>query len=75
MNIVTGPLALSYIRRLVGDLSPRMTGFKPRPDHVGFVLGILALVEIFLRVLWFPLMGIVPPPFHPYSFIHKSLML
>jgi hypothetical protein len=33
----------------------------PGSDHVGFVVDIVALGQVFLRVLWFSAFGIIPP--------------
>jgi hypothetical protein len=43
------------VRRFVAGLSPRRPGFDPGSVHVGFVVDKVALGQVFLRVLGFPL--------------------
>jgi hypothetical protein len=50
-----------WLRRLVAGLSPRRAGFTPLSVHVGFVLDIVALGQVFLRVLRFSPVNIIPP--------------
>jgi hypothetical protein len=49
-----------WLRRLVATLSPRRLGFALGTVHVGFV-DKLALGQVFLRVLLFPPVSIIPP--------------
>jgi hypothetical protein len=63
-TILRGSLAVPWLRRLVAGLSPQRPGLV----HVGFVLDHVALWQVFLRVLRFPLSVL----FHrasPYSYI------
>jgi hypothetical protein len=43
------------LRSLVADLSPRKPVFAPGSIHVGFVVDKVAVGQVFLRVLRFPL--------------------
>jgi hypothetical protein len=45
----------------VTGLSPRRTGFAPGSDHVGFVVGKVALGQVLLRVHLFSPVNIIPP--------------
>jgi hypothetical protein len=45
----------AWLRRLVAGLSPRRHGFAPGSAHVAFVVDKVAMVQVFLRVLRFPL--------------------
>jgi hypothetical protein len=51
----------AWLRWLVAGLSLRRLGFASGSVHVGFVVDILALGQVFLRVLWFSLVIIIPP--------------
>jgi hypothetical protein len=55
------PLAVPWIRWLVAGLSPRRPGFAPRSINVGFVVDKVALRQVFLRVLRFCPVSIIPP--------------
>jgi hypothetical protein len=48
-------MALPWLRRLVAGLSPRRPGFDPGSVLVRFVVDKLALGQVFLRVVGFPL--------------------
>jgi len=61
------------LRRSVAGLSPRRSGLNPRPVRVGFVLHKVTLGQIFLRVLRFPPVNVIPPMLHDHSFIHSSI--
>jgi hypothetical protein len=52
-----------WLRRLVAVLSPRSPGFAPGLIHVGFMVDEVALGEVFLRVLLFFPVNIIPPSF------------
>jgi hypothetical protein len=47
--------------RLVADLSPRRPGFAPRSIHVGFIVDIVSLGQVFLRVIRVFPVSIIPP--------------
>jgi hypothetical protein len=49
------------LRRLVADPSPRRPGFAPGSVQVGFVVDNAALGQVFLRVLRFSPVNIIPP--------------
>jgi hypothetical protein len=55
--------AVPWLRSLVAGLSPRRPGFAAGSIHVGFVVDKVALEQVFLRVLRFPL----PISFHRRS--------
>jgi hypothetical protein len=57
-------MAVPWIRRLVAGLSPWSAGFQPGSVHVGFVVGKLALRQVFLRVLGFSPVNCIPPVLH-----------
>jgi hypothetical protein len=54
-------LAVPWLRSLVVGLSPRRPGFTPGSIHVGFVVDKVALGQVFLRVLRFSPVNIIPP--------------
>jgi hypothetical protein len=61
-------MALTWLRWLVASLLPGRTGFSPKSVHVGFVVYKVALGQVSLRVIRFPLSA----SFHhasPYSYI------
>jgi hypothetical protein len=49
------------LRPLAAGLSPRRPGFAPGSTHVGFVVDKVALGQVFLRVLRFSPVNIIPP--------------
>jgi hypothetical protein len=55
------PWAVPWLRSLVTSLSPQRAGFAPGSIHVGFVVDKVALGQVFLRVLRFSLVSIIPP--------------
>jgi hypothetical protein len=57
----TGHLAVPWLRSLVAGLSPRRPGFTPGSIHVGFVVDKAGLGQVFLRVLRFYPVNIIPP--------------
>jgi hypothetical protein len=52
-----------WLRRLVAGLPPRRPIFAPGSVHVGFVMGKVALGQVFLLVLRFYPVNIIPPWF------------
>jgi hypothetical protein len=60
--------AVPWLKRLVAGLSPRRPGFAPGSIHVGFMVDSVALGQVFLRVLRFSPVNIIPPLLH----IHLS---
>jgi hypothetical protein len=52
-----------WLRRLVDGKSPRSPGFAPGSIHVGFVVGKVALGQVFLLVLRFYPVNIIPSLF------------
>ena len=57
------------LRRLAAGLSPRKPRTNPRPVHVGFVVDIVELLQVFLRDLRFSSVSIIPPVLDTDSFI------
>jgi hypothetical protein len=55
--------AVPFHKRLVTGLSPWYAGFAPGSVHVGFVVDKVALGQVFLQVLRFSSVSIIPPPF------------
>jgi hypothetical protein len=55
LDYYTAQLSVPRLRSLVAGLSPRRSGFAPGSIHVGFVVDKVALGQVFLRVLRFPL--------------------
>jgi hypothetical protein len=51
---------MAWLRRLVAGLSPQRPWFAPRSVHAGFVVDSVAFGQVFLRVLPFPLVNIIP---------------
>ena len=51
---------------LVTGLSLQRHQFNPRPMHLGFVADKVALGQVFLQVLGFSLVSIIPLMFHNY---------
>jgi hypothetical protein len=56
--------AVPWLRRLVACLSPRRPEFDPGSVHVGFVVDKVALGPVFLRVLRFSPVNLIPPVLH-----------
>jgi hypothetical protein len=58
---------------LVAGLSPRKPGFDPRSVHVRFVMDKVALGQVFLPVLRFPPVSVIPSVFHIHFHLHVAL--
>jgi hypothetical protein len=56
----------------VASLSSWKAGFSSSPINVGFLVAKVALEELFLKVLPFSPIRIIPPMHHFHSFIHSS---
>jgi hypothetical protein len=61
---VTILVAVLWLRRIVTGLTPRRPGFDPGSVHVGFVVEIVALGQVYPRVLRFSPVSLIPPVFH-----------
>jgi hypothetical protein len=61
-------MAMPWLKWLVTGLSLQRAGFLPKSIHVGFVVDKVALGQVFLRVLRFSPVIIIPPLLH----IHLS---
>jgi hypothetical protein len=53
--------AVQWLKSLVAGLSPRRPGLTPRSIHVGFMADKMELRQVFLRVLQFSPVNIIPP--------------
>jgi hypothetical protein len=53
--------AVPWLRSLVAGLPPRKPGFATGSIHVGFVVDKVALGQVFLRVIRFSPVNIIPP--------------
>jgi hypothetical protein len=53
--------AVSWLSRLVAGLSSRRPGFAHGSSHEGFVVDKVALGQVFLRILQFSPVSIIPP--------------
>jgi hypothetical protein len=62
-----------YPGRLVADPSPRSRGFYPRTVHVRYVVDKVALGRVFLRVLRFLPVTVIPPVLHTHLHLHVAL--
>lgn len=56
------------LRRLIARISPLRPGFNPRPFYVAWVVRKVAMRQVFVTVLLFPLSVI----FHKFSFIIRT---
>jgi hypothetical protein len=65
-------VAVPRLRRSVAGLSPRRHGFDPGSVHVGFVV---ALVQVFPRVLRFSSVNFIPPVLHYTEIRGKKLII
>jgi len=50
-------------------------GFNPRPLHVALIVDKVALTYIFLQVLQFFLVIVIPPIPYTHSFIHQHYII
>jgi hypothetical protein len=55
--------AVPWPRQLLAGLSPLIPGFAPSSIHVRFVVEKVALEKVFLRILLFSPVNIIPPSF------------
>jgi hypothetical protein len=62
-------LAHETAQPLVVGFSLRRPGFAPKAVHVEFVVDRVALGQVFLRVLQFLLVSVIPPLLHIHSCI------
>jgi hypothetical protein len=54
-------VAIPWVKWLFAGLSPRRPGFVSRSVHLGFVVDEMALEQVFLQVLRFYPVNIIPP--------------
>jgi hypothetical protein len=68
-----GKVVILWVRWLVTDLSNLRPGFDPWLVHVKFVMGKIALEQVFLSVLLFSLVSSIPPMLHlpTTDFLHN----
>jgi hypothetical protein len=62
------------LRRLVTDFSATLPGFNSRLAHVGFVVDIVALGQLFLQVLHCSSVSITSPRPHTHLFITNTIL-
>ena len=55
---------MPWLRPLVAGLSPRRPWFDPGSVHVEFMVDKVALGQVFLRVLRFSPISVIPPVLH-----------
>ena len=60
------------LRSSVASLAPPRTGFETRSAHVRFVLDKVALGQVFLPVLRFTPVSIIPSLLHSHLHLHVS---
>lgn len=60
---------MQLCRQLVAGLSPAWPGFKPRSIYMGSVEDNATPEHVFLRVLKFSAVGIIPAALHTHSLI------
>jgi hypothetical protein len=53
-------MTIQWLRQLATVLSPWILGFDPKPVHMGFVVEKMVLGYVFLRVLWFSPITVLP---------------
>jgi hypothetical protein len=61
-----GKVVILWLRWLVTNLSHLRPGFDPWLVHVEFMMGIIALGQVFLSVLLFSLVSSIPPMLHTF---------
>jgi len=64
------PSASSIISAVSHCLPNTEAWFNPRPVHVGFVVDRVAMRQVYLQVLQFPTIIIIPPVLHVHLFIY-----
>jgi hypothetical protein len=64
LNMSKEPLAVPWLRQLVASLRLWRPRFVPGSVHVGFMVDKVALGQVFLQVLLFPPVSIIPPGLH-----------
>jgi len=57
-------IGLAWLRQVVTGLSPQKTGFHPRSVRVRFAVYTGALGQVFVCVLRFPPVSVIPPLLH-----------
>jgi hypothetical protein len=73
VDVSTFTSAVLRVRQSVTLLLVQWPKFSPRPVHIGFVVGRVALGQGFLWVLWFFLASTIPPLFRTHSFSYIIL--
>jgi len=70
--------AMQWLRQFVAGFSSRKPRFDPRPVHIGFVVGKVALGQFIPpppRVLWCSPVSITSPMLHTLSHIRDVVIL
>jgi hypothetical protein len=60
-----------WLRLTGSELSPRRPGFQSRPVHVGYAVERVALGLVFLRLLMFPPVPVIPAMLNTYLFTYR----
>jgi hypothetical protein len=63
------PQVVPSRRRSVAGLSPRTAWFDSKSVHGGFVVG-----QVFIRVIWFPLVGIISQLLHTHLHLNTDVI-
>jgi hypothetical protein len=62
-----------WLRQLVDSMSLQRPGLHPRLVIVGFVVDRVAVGQVFLLVLWFSHVGIIPAIFHIHLYFTDAV--
>ena len=65
--------AVQWLMQLIFGLSPRRPGLDRRSMHVRFVVDRVALGQVFLPVIRFSLVSIIPSVLHTFFHLHVAL--
>jgi len=70
----SSPSVESWLTRIVTSLSHQWSGLHSSPVHVGFFVDIVALVQVFIRVLRGSLVNVTPQMPHAYISSIRTLL-
>ena len=54
------------LRWLIAEHTHQRPMYNVRPVHVGFLVGRVALGQVFVEVLWFSPVSVIPPMLHTH---------
>jgi len=66
-------MVVPWLWRLIASLSPQVPEFDPRPVRVTFMVGRGALGQVFLRLIRFFPVSVIPPVHHTHIFHHYTI--